>query len=72
MLLLQAAENGLSYKFISPKEVSEEYKKDIDFFWPKEVFQDEVDVIHTTYDGLVSYEGIRCFVGSFHVFSSLG
>lgn len=65
-----AAENGLSYQFVSidilnkqeeDAAAAEGRKKpdEIDFFWPFATFDSNIDVVHTTYDGVLSTHGVR-------------
>lgn len=65
-----AAESGLTYEFISPESLNRKAAvaatlngsappADIDFFWPGEVFDSIIDVVHTSYDGVLTSHNVR-------------
>lgn len=64
-----AAENGLSYEHVSIETLNKKGRAaaaaqgktydDINYFWPLDVFSSAVDVIHTSYDGVLSTTGSR-------------
>lgn len=55
-----AAENGLTYRHLDREKMEKEMGLEDDFFWPRSVFDGEIDVLHTSYDGVLVMSGIRC------------
>lgn len=44
---------------MSRSALSEALGAQVDFFWPQDVFASDIDVLHTTYDGVITTTEFR-------------